>query len=648
MSEREHTHVLLTDDDRQWAELLAEDIVDAASECEVTLATSAEDALEKLSQGEFDCVVADYRMPGADGLELLDHIRDTDSRLPFVLVTSQGTEDVAARAIEAGVDDYVIKQFGSQQATQFVSKIRTAVDQYRLQQALEESEQRYRTVTEESHDAVVVLDGLRLAFCNDRATELLERDRDELRGEDVVEAAVHREDRARLREQLNRWEDGETKLRLEEARIVRPDGTVRNCECSGRPITVDAQQRLLVSLRDVTERNRRERELQWERELNRTVQQVLVDSETREELERQIVQQLREHGYPLAWICEQADGELLPRVVRGDRRYVDTVEKAIQDGERTSEPASRAAATGEAQFCQDIEEVPACEWRETAQTYSYRSCAAVPLAYNDVLYGVLAVYHDHSGRFDDTEQRLLGELGDTVALAIHTLETQSALSSDRVFEAKLQIRGSYYLVDLARSGGFRDCEGITVQGTVPLEDDSVVQYLSLQMGEADVVRDSLESHAAVEDVVVVDGGSPARLQVTVTEPVPEAMLAKRGRVVQSTDVEGTCATITVELPAREEVRVLVDHLEATFGAVSVSAIRERTDERRVDRRPVVETGLLTDKQRAALKAAYFNGYFEQPRRASATDVAESLGVSHSTFLRHLRTAQQKTFGVQFD
>jgi PAS domain S-box-containing protein len=648
MSEREQTHVLLIDDDRQWAELLAEGIVDVASECEVTLATSAEKALEKLPQHDIDCVVSDYQMPGANGIELLDQIRDIDSQLPFMLVTSQGCEDVAARAIEAGVDDYVIKEFGSQQATRFVNKIRTTVDQYRLQQALEESEQRYRTVTEQNRDAVVVLDEFRLVFCNDRATELLGRGEDELRGEDVIETAIHREDRARLREQLPHWEDCEIRPRLEEARIVRPDGTVRNSECTGRQITVDGQQRLLVSLRDVTERNRRERELQWERQLNRTVQQVLVNSETKDELESQIVQQLRDHGYPLAWIGEQADGELLPRVVRGEQRYVEAVDKAIQDGGRTGEPATRAAATGEAQFCQDIDEIPACDWRETAQTYSYQSCAAVPLTYNDVFYGVLAVYHGQSGRFDDTEQRLLRELGDTVALAIHTLETQSALSSNQVFEAKLQIRSGYYLVDIARSGGFRDCDEITVQGTVLLKDETVVQYLAVRSGDAEVVRDKLETHAAVEDVVVVDGRSPARLRVTVSEPVPEAMLARRGRDVQVTTVEETCAILTVEVPARQEIRQLVDHLKTTVGSVNISAISEQTDENQAASGFTIGMELLTDKQRSALKVAYFNGYFEQPRQASATEVAELLGVSHSTFLRHLRTAQQKTFGVQFD
>jgi len=57
---------------------------------------------------------------------------------------------------------------------------------------------------------------------------------------------------------------------------------------------------------------------------------------------------------------------------------------------------------------------------------------------------------------------------------------------------------------------------------------------------------------------------------------------------------------------------------------------------------------LTDKQRTALQAAYDNGYFAQPRRSTATEIAASLGVGHSTFLQHLHRAQEKVFESCFE
>jgi predicted DNA binding protein len=50
---------------------------------------------------------------------------------------------------------------------------------------------------------------------------------------------------------------------------------------------------------------------------------------------------------------------------------------------------------------------------------------------------------------------------------------------------------------------------------------------------------------------------------------------------------------------------------------------------------------LTDKQAAALSAAIEIGYFDTPRRASAEDLAERLGVSPSTAVEHLRKAEKK-------
>jgi predicted DNA binding protein len=50
---------------------------------------------------------------------------------------------------------------------------------------------------------------------------------------------------------------------------------------------------------------------------------------------------------------------------------------------------------------------------------------------------------------------------------------------------------------------------------------------------------------------------------------------------------------------------------------------------------------LTDRQRAALEAAYYAGFFEWPREHSGESVADSLGVSPPTFHQHIRAAENK-------
>jgi len=49
----------------------------------------------------------------------------------------------------------------------------------------------------------------------------------------------------------------------------------------------------------------------------------------------------------------------------------------------------------------------------------------------------------------------------------------------------------------------------------------------------------------------------------------------------------------------------------------------------------------------ALEAAYHQGYFDRPRGQSAVEIADSLGITHTTYLQHLRVAERKLFGQLF-
>jgi len=61
-------------------------------------------------------------------------------------------------------------------------------------------------------------------------------------------------------------------------------------------------------------------------------------------------------------------------------------------------------------------------------------------------------------------------------------------------------------------------------------------------------------------------------------------------------------------------------------------------------RVFVNRGKLTDRQLEVLRVAYEMGYFERPKRANATEIAESLGIAQSTFTEHLVAAQRKLLG----
>jgi len=75
----------------------------------VAAACSARDGLAHLAANPVDCVLLDYRLPDADGLECLRTIRQRHPDLPVVLITGAGSEEVAVEAMKLGASDYLVK-----------------------------------------------------------------------------------------------------------------------------------------------------------------------------------------------------------------------------------------------------------------------------------------------------------------------------------------------------------------------------------------------------------------------------------------------------------------------------------------------------------------------------------------------------------
>ena len=153
----------------------------------VRTTTSVSEALDHLD--EIDCVVSDYDMPPMTGIEFLEKVRERDEDIPFILFTGKGSEEIAGEAIGAGVTDYLQKGTGSEQFTVLANRIENAVERYRAEQRASEADKRIRRVYERIDDGFVALDTeWRYTYANERATELLGRDREELLGTTVWEA----------------------------------------------------------------------------------------------------------------------------------------------------------------------------------------------------------------------------------------------------------------------------------------------------------------------------------------------------------------------------------------------------------------------------------------------------------------------------
>lgn len=103
----DETRVLIVDDDAEM--LMAVQRVLQATHCTVEKASNVATALKKLGESSYDVVVSDIHMPDADGLLLLQRIREKDLDLPVIFMTGDPDVATAVAAIRFGALDYIKK-----------------------------------------------------------------------------------------------------------------------------------------------------------------------------------------------------------------------------------------------------------------------------------------------------------------------------------------------------------------------------------------------------------------------------------------------------------------------------------------------------------------------------------------------------------
>ncbi|HDM78441.1 MAG TPA: response regulator, partial [Deltaproteobacteria bacterium] len=102
--------ILVVDDEKDMLNLLKRTL-EPDLNCEVIAAETGHKALEILESTSVDLVLADIKMPGMNGLELLERIKDRNPWITVVMMTAYGVVESAVESIKAGAYDFVVKPF---------------------------------------------------------------------------------------------------------------------------------------------------------------------------------------------------------------------------------------------------------------------------------------------------------------------------------------------------------------------------------------------------------------------------------------------------------------------------------------------------------------------------------------------------------
>ena len=265
-------HVLHVDDDPDFVAVTAEFLERGEPNFTVETAGSGPEGLDRLTPA-VDCVISDYDMPGMNGLEFLEAVREAHPDLPFVLFTGKGSEEVASEALTLGATDYLQKAIGTDQYDLLANRVRRAVGQFRAERELDrknellEKSQNLADVGAWGYDPQE-----ESVYFTDKVYEIYGVDSThDPDPEADIRQFYHPADRDTVRDCVTRALEEGVPYDIE-VRITAADGTEKWVRTRGDPQFEDGTcQRVRGTIRDITERKERVRDLAQTKEWYQTL-----------------------------------------------------------------------------------------------------------------------------------------------------------------------------------------------------------------------------------------------------------------------------------------------------------------------------------------------------------------------------------------
>lgn len=112
--------ILIVDDQIGIRMLMREALKDLSSQME--MAASGPEAVEKFLSFQPDIMVIDLKMPGMNGLEVLETLKDKREKCRIILMTAYGELDVMSQVPKIGIDEYLTKPFDINELRQILIK----------------------------------------------------------------------------------------------------------------------------------------------------------------------------------------------------------------------------------------------------------------------------------------------------------------------------------------------------------------------------------------------------------------------------------------------------------------------------------------------------------------------------------------------
>ena len=351
----------------------------------------------------------------------------------------------------------------------FIGQIHDLTNRKRAQEALRDSEERFRTLFETANDAIFLMKGDTFAECNSRTLEMFGcASKADLLHHTPMEFSPARQPDGRESQEKG-WDYINRALAgLPQSfywKHQRKDRTLFDAEVSLNKLELQGKTYLQAIVHDFTEHKTAEIRILRLSQLYAALSkcnQAIVHSESMEELMPIICRDVVEFGgLRMAWfgVIDEATGRVHPKAAFGSgTEYLEGIEISVNADDPTSRgPVGTAIRENEPSWFQDFQNDPrAAPWNERAARYGWEAVAALPLRMRGKPIGALAIYSNIGEAFDEEVRNLLVEMANEISFALDSFahEAERKQAEEEVKTILRTAMDGFYIVDL--EGGILD------------------------------------------------------------------------------------------------------------------------------------------------------------------------------------------------
>ena len=413
--------VLLIEDNPGDARLLSEILVDVHTALfELEWVDRLSKGLERLKGDPVDVVLLDLNLPDGAGMKTFTAVRNSTPDVPIIILSGMADEKIAVQTVREGAQDYIVK--GNVDGHLLERSIHYAIERKRSEKALEQSENKYRSIFRLSPEVILLLDEKgNLVDVNARMEDWLGYTPKDLIGTNIFQSALMTEKSRRLATQLfTRRMAGEV-MAPYELRFRARNGHIHVGRVIGTRIRDEEGQfvRDLVIISDITDLKKAEEDLHRSRRKIEGLHDVARSLETcqSEEEAYQITVRAAEKVLEFT-LCSL-------NILEGNRLIVKATSSGLPPGNSEESDfdetglAARTLKGGRSIRYDTVEEISS----DKAAHSGFKSGLSSPLGD----FGVFQVVSTRENAFSEEDQRLLELLLGHTAEAVQRIRLQSEL-----------------------------------------------------------------------------------------------------------------------------------------------------------------------------------------------------------------------------